>query len=63
MKSNGKQKLLVHAGDANILGGSFHSLNKNTDTLLFASQEIDLHVNVEITKYTAMSLDKIITLR
>ena len=63
MNLNGKQKLLVHAGDVNIMGGIFHSLNKNTDLLLFASQEIGLHVNVEITKYTAMSSDKITTLK
>jgi hypothetical protein len=34
---NGKQNLLVHAGDVNILGGSFQTLNKNTEALLSAS--------------------------
>jgi hypothetical protein len=58
LKLNGKQKLLFVAGDVNILGGSFHTLNKNTEALLFASQETGLHVNVEITKYMVMSPNK-----
>jgi len=58
---NGKQNLLVHAGDVNILGGSFQTLNKNTEALLSASQEIGLYVNVEITKYMATSPYKITT--
>jgi hypothetical protein len=61
LKLNVKQKLLVHAGDVNILGGNFHTLNKNTEPLLLASQEIGLHVNAKITKYMVMSPDKITT--
>jgi hypothetical protein len=37
--------------DVNILGGSIHSIKKNTDTLLVASKETGLEVNADKTKY------------
>jgi retron-type reverse transcriptase len=42
LKLNGTHELLVYADDANILGGSIHTIRKNTEALLIASKEIGL---------------------
>jgi hypothetical protein len=42
----------------NILGGSVQSINENAQALVVASKEIGLNVNVDITKYVAMSRDQ-----
>jgi hypothetical protein len=41
--------------NVNILGGSIHSIRKNTEALLIASKEIGLEVNAEKTKYSGTS--------
>jgi len=38
---------LVYADDIHILGGSIHTIMKNTEALVFASKEIGLEVNAE----------------
>ena len=55
MKQNGTPQLLVCADDVNILGGSLHTLKKNTDALVVASKEIGLEVHAEKTKCMVMS--------
>jgi hypothetical protein len=40
------------------LGGSIHTIRKNTEALLIASKEIGLEVNAEKTKYMVMSQDQ-----
>jgi hypothetical protein len=40
LKLNETQQFLVHADDVNILGGSTHTIRKNTEALLIASKEI-----------------------
>jgi hypothetical protein len=55
LKLNGTHQLLVYADDVNILGGSTHTLRKNTEALLIASKAIGLEVNTEKTKYMVMS--------
>jgi hypothetical protein len=57
LKLNGTYQLLVCAGDVNILGGSLHTIRKNTQAL-FTSKEIGLEVNVEKTKYMVMPQDQ-----
>ena len=42
----------------NILGGSIHTIRKNTEALVIASQEIDLEVNAEKTKHMVMYRDQ-----
>ena len=43
LKLNGTHQLLVYAED-NILGGSVHTIKKNTDALVVASKENELEV-------------------
>jgi hypothetical protein len=58
LKLNGTHQLLVYADDVNILGGSIHTVRKNTEALAIASKEIGLEVNAEKTKYMVMSRDQ-----
>jgi hypothetical protein len=58
LKLNGTNQLLVYADDVNILGGSTHTIKKNTGTLLVGSKEIGLEVNANKTKYMVMSGDQ-----
>jgi hypothetical protein len=52
---NGTHQLLVYAYDVEILGGSIHTIKKDTDGLVVASMEIGLEVNAVKTKYVVMS--------
>jgi hypothetical protein len=51
LKRNGTHKLLAYADDVNLLGDNIDTLKKNTETLIDASKEVGLEVNVEKTKY------------
>ena len=55
LKLNGTHQLFVYADDVNILGGSIHTIEKNTEALLVGSKETGLEVNANKTKYVAMS--------
>jgi predicted SPOUT superfamily RNA methylase MTH1 len=58
LKLNGTHQVLVYTGDVNILGGSIHTIRKNTEALVITSEEINLEVNAEKTKYMVMSRDR-----
>jgi hypothetical protein len=60
IKLNGTHQFLVHDDDddANILGGSVHTIQKNTEGLTVASKEIGLEANTNKTKYMVMSRDQ-----
>jgi hypothetical protein len=47
LKLNGTHRLLVYADNVNMLGGSEHSIQKNAEDLVVASQEIGLEVNAD----------------
>jgi len=55
LKLNGTHQLLVYDSDVNILGGSVHNVQKNTEFLVVASKEIGLEGNADKTKYMVMS--------
>jgi hypothetical protein len=71
MKLNGTHQLLAYADDVNLLGDNVDTINKNTKqkqtpwplvrntkTLIDASKEVGLEVNVEKTKHMLVSSDQ-----
>jgi hypothetical protein len=46
------------ADDANVLGGSIHTIKKNTEDLVVVIKEIGLEVNADKTKYMVKSQDQ-----
>jgi hypothetical protein len=49
MELNGTHQLLVYADDINLLGDSVNTIKENSKTLLEASRDIGLEINVEKT--------------
>jgi hypothetical protein len=43
--------ILAWAEDVNLRGDDMETINENTQTLIYASKEVGLEVNVEKTKY------------
>jgi hypothetical protein len=56
LKLNGTHQLLACADDVNLLGDNIDNIMKNTETLIDASKEVGLEINVEKTKYMLLSL-------
>jgi hypothetical protein len=52
---NGTHQLLVHADDVNTLGGSIHTIKKNTKALTAANTETGLEVNADKTLHGHVS--------
>jgi hypothetical protein len=46
---------LVYADDINLLGDSITTIKESTETILQASRDVGLEINVEKTKYMIMS--------
>jgi len=49
LKLNGSHQLVDYADDANILGGSIHTLKENAEALIVATREIGLEVSADKT--------------
>jgi len=58
LKLNGTHQLLAYADNVNILGGSVHAIETNTEASVVASKESGLEVNSEKTKYMVMPRDQ-----
>jgi hypothetical protein len=52
---NGTHQLLAYADDVNLLGDNIDTIKKKTETLIDASKEDCLEMNVEKTKYMLLS--------
>jgi hypothetical protein len=55
LKLHGTHQLLSYANDVNLLGDNIDTIKKNVETLIGASKEVDLEINVEETKCTLLS--------
>jgi hypothetical protein len=55
LKLNGAHQLLAFADDVTRLGDNIDTTKKNTETLIDASKEVGLEINVEKTKYMLLS--------
>jgi hypothetical protein len=49
---------LAYADDENLLGDNIDTIKKNTETLIDASKDVGLEINVEKTKYMLVSQDQ-----
>jgi hypothetical protein len=47
LKLNGTHQLLAYADDLNLLGDNIDTITENTETLIDASKEVGLEINVE----------------
>jgi hypothetical protein len=50
--------IIAYADDVNLLGGNIDTINKNTQTLIDASKEVGVEVNIEKTKYMLVFRDQ-----
>jgi hypothetical protein len=48
---NGIHQLLAYSEDVNLLRDNIDTIRKNTETLIDASKEVGLEINIENTKY------------
>jgi hypothetical protein len=55
LQLNGMHRLLAYADYVDLLEHNIDSINKNTETLIDASKEGGLEVNIEKTKYMLVS--------
>jgi hypothetical protein len=55
LKLNGTRQLLAYTDDVNLLGDNIDTIKENAETLVDASKEVGLEINVEKTKYMLLS--------
>jgi hypothetical protein len=55
LKLNGTHQLLAYDDDVNLLGYIIDTIEKTPETLIDASKEIGLEINVEKTKHMLLS--------
>jgi hypothetical protein len=51
LKLNGTHQFLAYADDVNLLGDNIDTINKHTETLIDASKDVGVEINVEKTKH------------
>jgi hypothetical protein len=55
LKLNGTHQLLAYADDVNLLGDNIDTIKKSMETLIDASKEVGLEINVDKTQYMLLS--------
>jgi hypothetical protein len=55
LKLNWTHQLLAYSDDVNLLGDNIDTIKKNMKTLIEASKEGNLEINIEKTKYMLLS--------
>jgi coproporphyrinogen III oxidase-like Fe-S oxidoreductase len=55
LKLNGTHQLLAYADYLNLLEDNIDTIKKNTETLIDASKEVGLEINVNTIKYMLLS--------
>jgi hypothetical protein len=55
LKLNGTHQLLAYADDVNLLGDNIDTIKKKMETLIDASKEVGLEINVEKSKCMLLS--------
>jgi hypothetical protein len=55
LKLNRIHQLLAYADGMNLLGDNIDTIKKNTETLIDASKEVGLGINIEKTKHMLLS--------
>jgi hypothetical protein len=58
LKLNGTHQLLASTDDVNLLGDNIDTIKKNTETLIDATKEVGLEINVEKAKCMLLSRHK-----
>jgi hypothetical protein len=54
LKLNGTYQLLAYADDVNLLRDNLDAIKKNMETLIDASKEVGLEINIGKTKYLSI---------
>jgi hypothetical protein len=60
LKLNGTCQLLAYTDDVNLLGDNLDTIKKNKETLIDASKEVGLEINIEKTKQMLLSCHQIV---
>jgi hypothetical protein len=55
LKWNGTHQLLAYVDEVNVLGYNIDTIKRNTETLIDATKEVGLEINIEKTKYMLFS--------
>jgi hypothetical protein len=58
LKLNGTHLLLAYAVGVNVLGDNLDTTKKSTETLINASKEVGLEINIEKCKYMLLSREQ-----
>jgi hypothetical protein len=58
----GTNQVLAYADNVNLQGGNIDTIRKNMESLIDASKEVGLEINVDKIKYMLLSRHHVITL-